>query len=376
MTRRISIVVLLLAALAAWSSPSFGGTERVERTIRHEAKTRAGQPILLENLIGSLTVRAGETRGKMLVEARVVVEAETKQEATELAESIVLAPPSEAGQVGVRVGYPLDRHSALRLPRSERKGFLDKWVTPLVRKNTVATEYGGRSVSLGPAKGAAAIAVHVAVTVPLDVRVSCKQVMGALHVVGVRGSFTLEAVDGQILAEQIYGKLDVRTGGGEVLVRKFSGQEFRLQTGSGNVTLVEVQADRATLLAGSGKIEGQAITSDALAVDSGEGAVRLSGIDAQSLKVDSRSGAIDVAARITRTREATIQSAEGNVTLRLNPTTPFDLHAESQAGTVKHRDLAAEVVAEEKNSLHLVRGKGGAALRVTTGKGEVLVDAI
>jgi len=376
MNRRLLIVVLLLAALAALSSPSFGGNERVERTIRHEAQTRAGRPILVENLIGSLTVRAGETRGKTLVEARIVVEAESKDVARELAESIVLSTPSEDGRSTIRVGYPLERHSAFRLPRSEKDGFLDKWVTPFVRKSTVAAVYDGRTVEVGQAKGAAAIAVHLAVTVPLDVQVSCKQVVGSLHVVGVRGSFTLEAVEGQILAEQIYGALDVRTGGGEVLVRKFNGKEFRLQTGSGNVTLVEIQADQATLLASSGKIEGQAITTGKLDVDSGAGPVRLTDIDAESLTVDSESGAIDVAARITRTREASIQSADGDVTLRVNRTTPFELRAASEAGSVKHRDLAAEVVDEEKNSLHLVRGKGGAALSVTTGKGEVVVCSI
>jgi len=374
--RMLVLAVVLLATLAALSSPSFGATERIERTIEHEARTPKGSRLLLENLIGSLTIRADKTGGKTLVEARVVVEAESKDVARELADSIALATLTEDGRTVLRVDYPLERHSALRLPRSEKGGFLDKWVTPLVRKSTVSAVYAGHSVEIGQQKGAASIAVHVNVTLPLDVDVACRQVVGALHAVGVRGSFSLEAVEGEILAEQIYGKLDVRTGGGQVLVRKFSGQEFRLQTSSGNVTLVEVQADRATLLAGSGTIEGQAITSAQLSVESGVGSVRLTELDAESFHVASESGAIDVAAKITRTKEASLESAAGDVTLRVNPTTPFELRAASETGSVKHRDLAAKVVEEEKNSLHLVRGSGGgASLEVNTGKGEVVVRA-
>jgi hypothetical protein len=371
--RTLVLVVIVLATLAALSSPSFGGTERIERTIHHETGLRAGEALLLENLIGSLTVRADRTRGRALVEARVVAEADSRETARELAEAIVLSPAQADGRRVLRVGYPLERHSAFRLPRSEKQGFLDKWVTPLLRKSTVATVYDGRTVEIGQGKGAAAIAVNVVVTLPLDVDVACRQLVGSLHVVGARGSFNLEAVEGEILAEQIYGKLDVRTGGGEVLVRKFSGEEFRLQTSSGNVTLIEVRADSATLLAGSGTIQGQAITSRRLDVDSGGGDVRLSEIDVEKLDVESESGTIDLAARLTRTREASIRSADGDVTLRINPTTPFELRAASATGSVKHRDLAAEIIEEEKNSVHLARGKGGAALEVSTGKGEVLI---
>ena len=372
--RVLLLVVLLLATLAAFSSPSFGATERVERTIQHEARTPKGSRLLLENLIGSLTVRADKTAGKTRIEATVVVEAESKDVAQQLADAIAIGSTAEDGRTVLRVDYPLDRHSALRLPRSEKDGFMDRWVTPLVRKSTVSAVYQGHTVEIGQQKGAASVAVHVNVTLPLDVDAACRQVVGALHVVGVRGSFTLEAVEGEILAEQIYGKLDVRTGGGEVLVRKFSGQDFRLQTASGNVTLVEVQADQATLIAGSGTIEGQAITSSKLSAESGVGAVRLIGLDAERFHVASETGEIDIAAKITRTREASLKSTAGDVTLRVNPTTPFELRAASETGSVKYRDLAAEVVEEEKNSLHLVRGSGGgAALVVNTGKGEVLV---
>jgi DUF4097 and DUF4098 domain-containing protein YvlB len=208
------------------------------------------------------------------------------------------------------------------------------------------------------------------------VHASFRQVVGSLRGVGLRGDLSFEAVDGQILTEQIYGSLQVRTGGGEVLVRKFGGESFRLQTASGNVTLIDVKADTAELLTGAGRIEADGITTASLNIDSGAGAVFLDGVDSEKIRVDSQSGEVDVAARITRTREASIISRVGNVTFRVNPTTPFELTAESENGSVKHRNLSAEVIDEEKNSIHLIRGKGGAALEIRTGKGSVVIRAI
>jgi hypothetical protein len=108
-------------------------------------------------------------------------------------------------------------------------------------------------------------------------------------------------------------------------------------------------------------------------VDSGAGPVTLEGVDSERIEVDSQSGDVDVAARITRTREASIVSLIGDVVFRVNPTTPFELKAESADGSVKHRDLSAEVIDEEKGSLHLMRGNGGASLEVRTGKGAVTI---
>ena len=377
MNKRILLVVVALAILVALTAPARAGSERIERTLQYEAPLKAGQSIQIENLIGSLTVRADETNGKVLVEALVVTEADSKTAAKALNQSIELVEDEHDGVPVIRVGYPVDRHSAFRLPRSERDGLVDKWVNPIVRKSTVAAVYDGQTVVVGQSKGAAVVAVHVKVTLPLEVNASLKQIAGNLHVVGVRGDFSLEAVEGHIVAEQIYGSMRVRTGGGEVIVRKFGGEEFRLQTASGSVTLMEVKADTATLRTGSGKIEATGIITASLEVDSGAGGVHLVGVDAVKMTVASESGEVDIETLLTRTREASIRLTTGNVTLRINRTTPFELRALAESGSVKHRDVSAEIIDEEKNSLHLKRGKdGGAALEINTGKGTVMIRPI
>jgi hypothetical protein len=335
-----------------------------------------GQPVEVENLIGSLRVRGDKTDGKMLLEARVIVEAETKDAARSLSEAIAFESADGGERSTVRVSYPVGRYSAFRLPRSEKNGLMAKWVNPLVRKSTVATVYQGQPVEIGPAKGAAAVAVHLEIVVPMEIEATFRQVAGTLHAVGIRGDFSLEAVQSQILAEQVYGTLQARTGGGEVIVRKFGGELFRLQTASGDVSLIDVTADRAELRTGAGRIEGSGITTASLSVESGAGGVQLADVDSVSLDVDSESGGVDVAARITRTREASIVASSGDVTLRVNRASPFELRAVADAGSVKHRDLAAEVVDEEKNSVHLMRGSGGCSVQVRTGKGEVMIREI
>ncbi len=371
----VSVLVVSLLAIVIVASPSSAG-ERFERTLNYEVPHQPGTPFHFENLLGSLTVRGDRTDGKVLVEARVVAEADSRDAAEAITDSIRLVNLGEQGRSVIRVDYPVDRHSAFRLPRSEKDGLIDKWVTPLVRKSTVSTVYAGQTVEVGQTKGSAAVCVHVKITLPMDVDASFKQVVGTLHAIAIRGNFALEAVEGQILADQAYGSLQARTGGGEVLVRKFGGDGFRLQTGSGNVTLMEVKANNATLLTGSGKIEGTGITTESLEVDSGSGGVFLEGVDSVAFEVSSESGQVEVAAKITRTREASIINELGNVVLRVNPRTPFELRALSKSGSVKHRDLSAEILDEEKNALHLQRGKGGAALEVTTGKGEVVIRSI
>jgi DUF4097 and DUF4098 domain-containing protein YvlB len=139
---------------------------------------------------------------------------------------------------------------------------------------------------------------------------------------------------------------------------------------------MDVKADTATLRAGSGKIEGSGITAASLEVDSGVGGVYLDDVDSVNVAVASESGEVDISTLLTRTRAASIRSATGNVTLRVNKTTPFELRAFAESGSVKHRDVSAEVIDEEKNSLHLMRGKGGAALEVNTGKGAVMIRPI
>jgi DUF4097 and DUF4098 domain-containing protein YvlB len=107
-------------------------------------------------------------------------------------------------------------------------------------------------------------------------------------------------------------------------------------------------------------------------VDAQSGPVELEELDTRRFEVNTGSGNVDLAARLQRTREATIRSASGNVVLRVGNLAPFDLEARSDSGSVK-TDGSFEVAQREKTEATVRRGTGGAALRVDTTSGEVAI---
>jgi len=359
-------------ACALFAGPALA-VERIEKTLELAQPLTSGGKLHIENLIGSLVVRGDRTGGRAVVSARVVVEAETRADAQAIADSIALQSAVEGDTTLIHVAYPVDRFPSFKIPRGEKSGLVAKWVTPLVQKTTVAAAYGGRSVEVGSGRGAVAVAVYAEVLLPLEVEASLRQIVGTLQAVGLRGKFALEVVEGQIVAEQIYGTLQTRTGGGNVVVRNFSGEGLELLTASGRMEILEVRADETRVRTGSGTLDGSGITTAALYVESGTGGVRLAGVDTVAVDVTTGSGLVDLGLRITRTREASVRTDSGNVVLRINPTTPFLFHAESGAGSVQHRDVAVEVLELEKHRMRLQRGHGGADLRVTSARGDVFL---
>jgi len=366
-----SLVVLL--ALVFCTAPA-GAGESAERTLTHAETPATGATVRLENLLGSIQVMPGGPGEPLRVEARVVAEAESREQAGALADEVTLAREDRDGVLAIRVSYPVERRTAFRLPRSERDGLYSKWVAPLVRRNSVSAEYGGRLVEIGDAKGAAALAVHLKVTLPLDLGAEIKQYVGAIRCSGLRGSLDLEIVEGEASAEQIYGDLRARTGGGELRVWKYRGDSFDLQTGSGRIELTDIDARRLHLTTGSGAIRGSVIHAAALVARTESGDVHLEELEPNRFEISTGSGDVDLASLLTRTSEGSIRTASGDVTLRVGRMAPFDLRAGAGSDAVKTQGVSLELLEESEDGAHFRRRGGGPALRVDTGgKGKVLV---
>jgi len=365
-----------LLALVFCAGPA-GAVERVERTLSHVESPAEGVSVALENLLGSIEVLPGGPGAALRVEARVVAEAETGEQAGALADSIALSREERDAVLSIRVTYPVDRRTAFRLPRSERDGLYSKWVAPLVRRNSVSAEYGGRLVEIGDAKGAAAVAVHLKVTLPLDRQAALKQYVGAIRCSGLRGNLSLEIVDGEVSAEQVYGDLRARTGGGALRVWKYRGDSFDLQTGAGRIELTDIDAQRMRLITDSGSIRGSGIHAAALAVETSSGDVQLDNLEPARFEVSTGSGDVDLASPLTRTSEGSIRTDSGDVTLRVGRLSPFDLRAGAGSAAVKTQGVSLDLLEEDENGAHFRRRGGGPRLRVDTGaKGKVLVREI
>jgi hypothetical protein len=356
----IRLLVLLFVLPALCAGVASAG-DRFEKNLTHEEMLPAGARLNFDNLIGSIKLLPGRAGTPLLVEARVVVEADSAEKAKALADSLTLERRQVPGEVGIHVAYPVKRHASFRLPRSEKDGLLNKWVTPLVRKSTVSVEYDGRMVEVGGAKGAAAIAVHVEVTLPLDLVATIRQTVGTIQCTGLRTSLDLQIVQGDAILEQIFGDLRARTGGGGLHVWKHHGEVLDLQN----------------LLSGAGMIHGSDIQAGVLRVESDSGNVKLDDVKPESFEVITASGNIELGMPLARTRNGSIESGDGDVTLRVGRLAPFDLLARTQSGAVKTQDLDIELLAQDEEGSRYRRRNGGIDLRVTTGgKGKVLVKPL
>lgn len=375
MTDRNRFLAACCAAFLLILAPAYSG-ERATAELAHDRTFGPGQGVRIENLIGSITVTGGGDPGIVKIEADVVAEADDSAEAQGLAGAVTLDESESDGTVVIRVGFPVDDHTAFKVPRSELDGVMAKWVNPLIKKKTVATEYGGRSVELGPAKGATQIAVHVRVTLPRDVEGSFKQYLGSLDVKRLRGATKVEVVQGQATAAQLYGTLAARLSGGTMTVKSFHGTSLDVHTGSGDVELIDVASDEIRLRSGSGVIGGHRVTTQALHVDTDSGPIRLTEVEPRHVEIESDTAPVDLTTHLRTTRNASIRSGSGNITLRIGDVTPFELDGDTDSGSVKAKGLKVDVLEESKNDAVIRRGKGGVALKVESDSGNVLVRAM
>lgn len=373
----IQVIAVLCTALGVATTVE-AARERVERSIILDETVASGAPVGFENLLGSIKLVGGGDVGRVKVEAYVVAEADTVQQAQELVDAIRVERSDVDGNALIHVAYPVEDYTAFNMPREQTSNPISKWVGPLMKKfnkTTVATVYDGTTVQLGQSKGAVGLAVHLTITVPHDVHASMRQFMGSVEADLLRGHLVIENVEGHVDLGRLYGTLDVRTGGGDLTILTFKGERAHIQSASGTVEVIDIAADELHLRTTSGTIQGRAIKADDMNVEADSGTISLAGVEARRFNINTRSGNIDLAAQLQRTLEASIQSGSGDVTLRLGSLAPFDLDAHTETGAVKAQHESFKVEQDEKIAAVVHRGTGGAALAVTTISGTVVLKA-
>jgi hypothetical protein len=364
---RITLLFLCGAALAG---------ETAEREHSHELALPAGGKLHVENLIGSMSVQGGGEPGRVSVEARIVADASSPEDAAALADSIEIATEPSGADLTVMVRFPVEANPAFRFPRSESGNVVSRWVTPLLKRGTVASEYQGQSVEIGNSKGAAQVAVHLTVRVPFDIEASFRQVVGSLDCARSRGTFDVDVTDGQVLIQQMNGVLTVRTGRADLAVKTFRGERLELQTGSGGIEVTDIHGKTARLRSASGLVRGALVNVGTLHVETGTGDVSLTDFEPESFDLSTSSGSVDVATRLRRATGGTVTSESGNVTLRLGGLTSFELTASAPSGSVKTKGLPLEVLAQDDGATRYKHRAGGRSLNVSTATGDVMVRAL
>ncbi len=363
---------LLVVAVA----PALAGTETATRTVTREDKLVTGSALVVENLLGSMEVEGGGTPGTVRVEARIVVDSDSKEQAESVAASFDWVRREAGGETVLHVAWPTDRYTLFRTPKSE-SSVLQRFLAPLVKRDKLSVEYDGKPVEIGSVKGALPAAVHVKVVVPTEVAATFRQVAGTLRAARLRGALRLESVAASIDVNQVYVGLSARTGGGEVRIHTFKGDRLEIESGSADVSLDDVQAKEASLRSTSGAIRGSGMIAGKVDVRSGSGDVELADVDPASVHIETESGGVELASRLKSTHRAEIRTGTGDVTLRVGDVTPFTVNAKTTSGSVSAHGIAdLKVVEQAKNAAVYRRGSGGVDVEIVSGKGGVTVAAI
>lgn len=365
----LAISGLAVLTLAPSQAPA---RETAERTVTIEQALPSGGSLVVENLLGSVSAVPGDSGDAVRVEAHVIAEAKTSEEAAALAGTIRIDRRADGAGTTLHVAYPIDRFDAFRLPKSGVKGGIQRWVAPMLRDSSTV-DYGGRTVRVGAERDAAGLAVHLTVTLPYDRSATIQQSVGSIRGRALRGRLRLAVVDGEVAVERCFGALRAEVERGTLRVVAFQGQRLDLSTVRGDIELADVRAESTRLSTDAGTIRGQRVTAEELAIDSASGEVALGAVEPAVVEVETGSGTVDLASHLERMRRGVIRSASGDVTLRVGELAHFDLLAETKSGAVKMLGMSLEAFEPNDGTARWRQGQGGAELRVSAPHGSLTV---
>ena len=330
-----------------------------------------GSSVEFENLLGAIEVMPQPKGREVRIRAHVVAESTEAVEARRLAQEVQLVRSDEGGKVKWSVTFPDAR--LFRMPKTGVASVYSKWLAPLVKRKTISTRYDGRAVEIGNARGATAVSVSIKIEIPMDLHVSIYQHVGTVEANGVRGDIALRVKQGELHAGRLFGDLHVTTEGASARVWGFNGDNLNVETGSGNIELIEIRSDRVHIDSARGPVIGNKILSTHLEASTGSGKVLLEGLEPESMTISSDTGDVELATELKHTKEASIRSATGNVTVRLGTFASFQMEATSTEGAVKGSGVNVDVDQFEKNTAKLTRGTGGAILTVESQSGQIVI---
>lgn len=339
--------VLILGLASSLALPLAGeGT----RTLQAELSGDPARAFAVENLAGSMTVRAG-AGGKVRVSA--VAHGESEAVAGELRLEQVTG---EKGLPTLRVVYP---SRDIRYPGA----------------GSTRTEYAGQRYHVSGSSGTLLYA-DVTVEVPATaIDGLFRNRVGGLAAEGLKGRVLLDTAAGNVTARRLEGDVRADTGSGDVEASDVQGR-FDCDTGSGRCAVTRFSGEQLDLDTGSGDVSVREARARRVKADTGSGRIDLSLSEAEEVAADAGSGEVTVDCRCARTARVKVESGSGDVLLRLPAEAGFELRAEQGSGRLSSGFGDAEPVTRRRELVGYRRGDGAAQLSVETGSGDVRVEPL
>ena len=364
----------MLAVLAVLLLPSMTfALETAEKNLELEFPVEDGASLRIENLLGSVGIRMLRDPGPVRVEARVVSEGKSEEDAAVLLAGVELIRSNVDGVATIHVAYPLESAFMFRAPKEGLKGIFSRWTAGLMRRGNSAVEYAGREVMISKDRKAAGLAVHLTVRVPADMKTSVRQAVGSIDVRFVRGDLEIETDGGSVEVVSCFGNLHVSAAEADVRVASLQGGSLKVESGGGLLDLQGIRTGKVELSSSAGTIEGANLDVEDLIVHNLTGDITFEDLVPVNLDIRTGSGDIDIAFRIRKARNASIRSDSGDVVLRMNERLSFGLTAETKKGEVQLLGMNMELLEQDGMTSRYRAGSGGVDVTVNVPGGELTV---
>ncbi len=373
MTIRTGPRLLITVLTTLLLSSGVFALDTAEKKLELEFPVDDGATLRIENLLGSVGVRMLREDGPVRVEARIVAEAKSEQEASDLVAAVDLLQSSAGSVQTVHVAFPLDSAEAFRPPKDGLKGMFSRWSAALMRNGSSAVEYEGRNVGISKDRKAAGLAVHLTVRIPADLSTSIRQGIGSIDVRFIRGDIDIDTDGGTVDVVSCFGNLTLSAGEADVRVASLQGGTLTVDSAGGMLELDGIRTRTVSLRSEAGAITGSKLDVGDLTVETDAGNVSFVDLVPVTMDISTGSGDVDLAFRIRKATDAVIRSESGDVVLRMNEMLSFGLTAETKKGEVKLLGMDLELLEQDGRTSRYKAGSGGVNVAVTAPGGELTV---
>lgn len=298
MKQRIRFLCAALAMGAAMLTLDAAAKETgtVTRTLRQSIQVPPGGSVTIENLVGHMRVEQGN--GPPGIDATVVAGGDQAQA---LANSVKLDMSRDHNQVTVHVDYPVARYDTfLYQPRNAAADGSNE--VCIVGKlicfhgtSSSTLSYQGRQVRVNQSASGGSgppLYVDVVVHVPAQIAGRFSNAVGLLEAGGLTNNMSLAAMGGDVRVQNTRGRLDVRSGGGDVYLNDVTSANGQIRSEGGDLTGGDLGGD-LHLKATGGDIKLNKVAGK-LSLSAGGGDVRLTGDLAALRSLDAQLGGGDL----------------------------------------------------------------------------------
>ena len=351
---RLRLVVM--PALGLWILAVHGGDLAAQSA--RERFTLGGDSVALYNLVGELTVEPG-TGSEVVVEV---------MRGGADASQLRVETGTRSGVQNLRVIYPGDRVVYPPMGRGSRSSVDVAPDGTFGGEKGMGWLAGKRKVTVAGSGSGVEAWANVRVTVPRGRKVHLEWVAGVTRIGAVEGEIVADNSSGTIEVRGLRGKLRVDTGSGEVMVKDAQG-DFSIDTGSGSVTLENIRGGMMNLDTGSGEVRASDVTADRLVADTGTGGISLDEVHCPVVLLDTGSGRVDLDLS-SDVERVEVDTGSGGVTMTVPAKLGAEFDLETGSGGIDV-DVPHQSISVERDRVRGRLGNGQGRIHVDTGSGGV-----